>query len=309
MQLTTARFDDVHLHAGAILGWQQTYDQLTEGHPSTFLCHLSGERFQIFQETLDKRVVQRGKAPAGRLCMAMSLGSEDKGLFEGQSLGGEHVALLRGGESFFVQAEEGMRLLALTVDLARFARLAAFELSDDQLHRLSSNNRLHIPASRLVRVRLQLQRLLVECERGVAEPWVEHQVMEAILDALGQADEAPRSRSGSRTVGAYLVRRSQELVMECRDEPLGILDLCEQLKVSRRTLQTAFQVSTGMRPVEYLRAVRLNEARRRLRGQSEQGASVARIANDLGFSHLSHFAEQYKRLFGERPSQTLCQPG
>lgn len=94
--------------------------------------------------------------------------------------------------------------------------------------------------------------------------------------------------------------------MDCLDEPLGILDLCEQLKVSRRTLQSAFQESTGMRPVEYLRAVRLNEARRRLREHGDDtGTRVARVANDLGFTHLSHFAVHYKRLFGERPSDTL----
>ncbi len=305
MYTATAHFDDVHLHAGAIQGWQQTYDQLSEGHPHTFLRHVTGERFQVFQEALDTRVVQRGKAPHGRLCLAMSLGSEVSGLFQGQALGGEQVSLLRSDEDFFVQAEQGMRLLAITVDVARFAKLAAYELTDEQLRRLSHSSRLHVPAARLQRARQRLLQVLAHPDPGAAEAWLEQQVLEAVLEVLGQSEDVTRSRSGNKAVGAYLVRRCQELVLEWTEEPLGILQLCEQLKVSRRTLQSAFHDSTGMRPVEYLRAVRLNEARRRLRDASEPSTTVSRVANDLGFSHLSHFAVHYKKLFGERPSQTL----
>ncbi|WP_028696416.1 helix-turn-helix domain-containing protein [Pseudomonas cremoricolorata] len=305
MHCSSAHFDDVHLHAGAIVGWQQTYDQLSEGHPHTFLRHVTGERFQLFQETLDTRVVQRGKAPEGRLCLAIPLGQERSGMFQGQNLGSEQVALLRGGETFFVQAEAGMRLLAITVDLARFARVAAFELSDEQLHRLGHSTRLQVPAAQLQQATQRLQRLLEVHDHPLDERWVEQQVLEALLDVLGQADDISRRRSGNKAVGSYLVRRCQELVMAQADEPLGILELCEQLKVSRRTLQSAFHDATGMRPVEYLRAVRLNEARRRLRDRPAPDTSVSRIANDLGFTHLSHFAVQYKRLFGERPSHTL----
>lgn len=300
----TARFDDLHLHAKAVVGWQQTYDQLSEGQTHTYLRHLTGERFQVFQETLDKRVTQRGLAPAGRLCLAMSLGSEHTGIFQGQSLGSDHVSLLRSGEEFFVQAAEGMRLLAITVDLGRFARIAAREMLDDQLRRLADHSVLKVPGARLGRVRLQLQSLLNHSADGVVEQWAEHQVLEAIVDLLGQGEEVSRSRRGNSAVDAYLVRRCQERVIECPDEPCGILDLCEELKVSRRTLQSSFRACTGMRPVEYLRAVRLNEVRRRLRDDTGPKLSVARVANDLGFAHLGHFSVEYKRLFGEQPSQT-----
>lgn len=304
MLLQTARFDDVHLHAQAVLGWRQTYDQMTDGQPHTYLRHLTGERFQLFEETLDQRVTQRGQAPQGRLCMAMSLSNEASGLFQGQSLGSEHISLLRGGEDFFVHAAEGMRLLAVTVDLGRFARLAARELCDEQLRRLTDSSLVQVQGARLGRVRLQLQHLLNNSVESQDEKWLEQQVLEAMLDLLAQAEEVSRSRRGNSSVDAYLVRRCQELVMERPDEPLGILDLCEELRVSRRTLQSSFRTSTGLRPVEYLRSVRLNAARRRLRDDRSASLSVARVANDLGFTHLGHFSEQYKRLFGEQPSLT-----
>ena len=44
-----------------------------------------------------------------------------------------------------------------------------------------------------------------------------------------------------------------------------------------------------------------DELRRRQRGQR----SVSEIALDWGFSHFGQFAQDYRHLFGELPSETL----
>ncbi len=80
-------------------------------------------------------------------------------------------------------------------------------------------------------------------------------------------------------------------------------ELCEQLHVSRRTLQYCFQDVLGMAPATYLRALRLNGVRRDLRGRA--AASVQDAAAAWGFWHLSQFATDYRRMFGARPSETL----
>ena len=59
---------------------------------------------------------------------------------------------------------------------------------------------------------------------------------------------------------------------------------------------------TGISPLHYLRAIRLNGVRRQLREQPH--ASVAEIAAIWGFSHQSQFAADYRKLFGACPSQS-----
>jgi AraC family transcriptional regulator, ethanolamine operon transcriptional activator len=113
-----------------------------------------------------------------------------------------------------------------------------------------------------------------------------------------------RCRRGNFAVSAYLVRRCQELIVASGDTPLSILDLCEQLRVSRRTLQNSFQAVTGLRPVEYLRNLRLNAVRRRLIATAASEKNVGEVAVAMGFFHLSHFAAHYRELFGESPSET-----
>jgi len=147
-------FNDPQLHAGSIQGWQQVYDQLGRGCLTSELRQLSAERFQIFQEVLDKRVVQRGHAPKGRLCAAMSLGGEP--VVQGQQVGTHSVVLLRACEEFVLHAPEGTHFFAFNVDTVRFAKLAAFELSSDQLKRLSTRSQLCVDDALLLRIRQRI---------------------------------------------------------------------------------------------------------------------------------------------------------
>ena len=136
------------------------------------------------------------------------------------------------------------------------------------------------------------------------EKMLEDVLLNAFLDLFSHASDEVRGRRGNFAVSAYLVKRCQELAGDSGDTSLSILDLCEQLRVSRRTLQNSFQAVTGMRPVEYLRNLRLNAVRRRLITTQATAQNVGEIAVAMGFFHLSHFATHYRALFGESPSET-----
>jgi AraC family ethanolamine operon transcriptional activator len=58
-------------------------------------------------------------------------------------------------------------------------------------------------------------------------------------------------------------------------------------------------------PKQYIVATRLVGVRRALLN-ARPGAKITSVANDWGFWHLGRFSSDYKRMFGELPSQTLC---
>jgi AraC-like DNA-binding protein len=103
-----------------------------------------------------------------------------------------------------------------------------------------------------------------------------------------------------------LVDRACELMLGHADEPLSILEVCSRVGTGRRKLNYCFQDVLGTTPIKYLRTVRLNSVRRALR-QASPGATIQDIASHWGFWHLSQFAQDYKQLFGELPSETLHQ--
>jgi adenylate cyclase len=71
-----------------------------------------------------------------------------------------------------------------------------------------------------------------------------------------------------------------------------------------RTLRRQFRRFTGEAPIAFHRNLKLEAARRSLRS-AEGAADVTTVALWYGFGHFGQFAAQYKRHFGELPSDTL----
>jgi AraC family ethanolamine operon transcriptional activator len=124
----------------------------------------------------------------------------------------------------------------------------------------------------------------------------------AVVDEPGVAPPRPPAGPASRQ---QVVDAAKASMRSRIAEPITVADLCRELGVSRRTLQYAFGEVLGINPVAFLRAMRLNGVRRDLRTAQVPGDKVQDIAARWGFWHLGHFVTDYRRMFGELPSQTL----
>jgi adenylate cyclase len=71
-----------------------------------------------------------------------------------------------------------------------------------------------------------------------------------------------------------------------------------------RSLRRQFRRFTGQSPVAFHRRLRL-EATRHALCDNPTEAAITTAATMHGFSHLSHFTDQYQRRYGELPSATL----
>jgi AraC-like DNA-binding protein len=100
------------------------------------------------------------------------------------------------------------------------------------------------------------------------------------------------------------VWRAEEFLRANAKEPVTIKAVAQSAGCSVRALQLAFRRFRKTTPMEALRRIRLEEARQdiaRLGGSQ----SVIEVAAKFGFSNPSRFASQYKRAFGEYPSEAL----
>ncbi len=87
------------------------------------------------------------------------------------------------------------------------------------------------------------------------------------------------------------------------DEKISIPSLCRVTGLSERSLQYAFKERFQVTPKEYIKAVKLNKVRKELVENESQ--KISTIAAKYGFWHMGQFAAEYKKWFGELPSQSL----
>jgi AraC-like DNA-binding protein len=102
-----------------------------------------------------------------------------------------------------------------------------------------------------------------------------------------------------------LVEQAERLALAHIDEPLHISTLCRTLEISERTLRKAFHKVHGLPPCRRLRMLRLSEVRRALLAADCRRVTVTEIATEFGFLELGRFSVEYRKVFGESPSQTL----
>lgn len=121
-----------------------------------------------------------------------------------------------------------------------------------------------------------------------------------IRDGAPASDRA--ARASKRIVA---VQRVEEHLLRDLAIPRNVNELCRIAETSRRTLEYAFREYFGTSPKRFLKALRLNAARNDLLRASRKSTTVGEIASGWGFLHMSQFAVDYRRMFGEKPSATL----
>lgn len=125
-------------------------------------------------------------------------------------------------------------------------------------------------------------------------PLLEQEIIYRLL--LGPVGFALRASIGSgplapvRQVAAYLTDHA--------DEPITIADLTRLAGVSAASLHRHFRQVTGLSPMQFLRAARLQRARQLLITGERTAASVA---HSVGYLSPSQFSRDYRQRYGEPP--------
>ena len=130
-----------------------------------------------------------------------------------------------------------------------------------------------------------------------------------VADAFAGADNRDTETAGSANRHLRQASAAEDFIRAHIREDIPIVRLCKEIGVSRRQLEYAFRTTFAVTPLEFIRALRLNEARRLLTTARANGLSVTTIAMDVGVTHLGRFAANYRLFFGESPKETIQRAG
>lgn len=309
--------DDADDQAGQLPHWNQEYQQLGCGKFSGSLAYADLQEFTLIRETSNKALHETVMPPADQIVIGMSMSSEKSPTFNGKVFDQNSLLMIDGKRSHDIRSEGHLELIGICVNRAYFfskvheldAAIAIDSIS-------SAVTQLEARAATMlrqyfIRVSETLQQGGVAPDgiltpRMLASSTVSNIALAVSLsDPTRYADAVPRSQQRR----ADIVQKAIKYMRANASEEIGILDVCAATYVSRRTLQYCFEERLNISPLQYLKSLRLNQARRQLKQllesqvARERENTIANVAAMCGFNHASRFASDYKRLFGELPSQ------
>ncbi len=121
---------------------------------------------------------------------------------------------------------------------------------------------------------------------------------EVVLRLL-QTEQAPRILAATHGEERSVVVQAVAHLTDKMSEPWTMPLLAAALHTSESTLFGRFKQATSMTPMQYLKRLRLGEARHRM---VILGESAAQAARAVGYRSASHFSRDYRAVYGTPPA-------
>ncbi len=293
------RFHEVNAFGRAV-GWDIDFRQLDSGAPKIEARVLAGSQTTVMGFRFERAYHQRGSAPRGVLSFGIPLnGSLD---WHRQQVDAPRILSFNGDSGFDGVSPDGFSGITLSVTQswlqttsASFGMPVPEQLVDTRVGLVLA------PSQASCELTAQLRRLLGYGAGHFDSHRESELALQLIAAALGDSGCDDKSTFNQR---ARAIELAINFIEDHRGEAIRVSEICRETAVPWRTLDRAFRERFGVGPKAYLTRRRLGGVREAL-AAGPRDLRVADIANAWGFWHMGQFARDYKRLFGELPSETL----
>jgi AraC family ethanolamine operon transcriptional activator len=297
-----------------IRGWNNEFRQLDKGK-------FWGELLQIFSDSvlitfgsMNRRLEMHGVSPKNMKMFGIPLETDLPIVWRGKALENSSIQSYGVYTEFEAVTPPGFTTYTISISealISQFCREhnlpelekklnepAPFIVNPDNLQELQW--KIHAITQALAINPLSLNNAGLRTE-------IESELPVMLLKALSSTN--PKAHRPSLKRREIALKRARGYIAEFGNEllePITVGDLCKITGVSERTLEYAFRERFGIPPKTYLQAHRLNAARKELRNSDPlSSTTISDVANRWGFWHMGQFAADYRKLFGELPSETL----
>jgi AraC family ethanolamine operon transcriptional activator len=304
------RLDDFEDFQSVFVHWKGEFRQMSRGKFRGAVQVASGGCLRVFQAETNQSILTRGLDSSPYVTFIPITKENAATVWQGRRLS-EGQLLVKGPEvEYHNQTERNTTIRCLLLPLQTLQDAARVLTGNDATASVASWTAPSPSRATMGRFQRALTKLLTQSSRDpgiLGSPegdLLEGECLRALIDVLAasSADVNTRLRPVTR---AKLVRRAVDFVHERLDKPLTALELCAELGVSDRMLRRAFREEFGLGPLAYFRLMRMHEVRAALRAARGGDEAVADLVRRWGFQRLGSFAAEYRRQFGELPSETL----
>jgi AraC family transcriptional regulator, ethanolamine operon transcriptional activator len=308
--LVSHTFDNFETFSIVVDTWDLDFIQLTPGSFCADLFLFGDQEFQITEVCYNKLLHQRGSAPPN--CYTFAVHHQTSAPIRWRYLDVPSNSIIVFPENNELQglSQPGHHVFTWTVTEGYLA-IVASEIGLPEPGQFIKKGMVTLcDPIRIIKIRRFLE-LLCSTMKKTSGAFVEDvltyenkwKIARLYLLALASSTNIkPKKKRVSRN---RIVNRIFEYVDSDLSTPRNIPELCHITEVDERTLRNIFYDLFSTSPSKYLKCYRLNRVRKAIVALDSPQAKIADIANLNGFWHIGQFAADYRRLFGELPSETL----
>jgi AraC family ethanolamine operon transcriptional activator len=285
--------------------------QLSAGSYQGACSVLSGNNMHVVHEQQNQLIYKSGYTPKNSCTVSLCYGTDPAMRFtQFQSLMESWLFFLPQETEFDINVPAGLDTLYVCLEQdrlmedARILNEQFWEKPPKDLHAFNTPHTGRLASDLAMLAKNMNPAINLSAQGG-------KMLVDSLLLALNSSTEivtgnTPEYHARKRVY--QLVKTAREYIDACLQigNIPSIVEICAQLSVSERTLQYAFKQDMQLSPVTYLRILRLNKARTTLLSVTPAETTVTHIAMMWGFLHLGKFSQDYRRMFGELPSETLA---
>jgi AraC family ethanolamine operon transcriptional activator len=294
---------DEHSEASAL---QAKFSQLSPGTLKVVTEFAQIPGLMVYRQHINRRINIHGDGPDGWIMLGTVATPRCRITLNSGSADAQHLVMLPPSRELELSIYENSNPVVLMVDpdllkqyldeescAALLCRPPSFQSDPD------FNNWLIGSCNQLIDKYLGNDGLLNNEDERAA---IQHSLLEGLArrfaggqHELGRDTRAKRNKS---------LRRALEYA-QSSNQSLSMAKLADVTGVSQRTLDYAFKDHFALPPLKIVKILRMNNLHRRLLHAEPSATTVTKEAVACGFSELGRMAIEYRKLFAEKPSETL----
>jgi AraC family ethanolamine operon transcriptional activator len=290
--------------------WSLDFKQLDSGRFFGELMIVDFNELQFGTTLLNRHFQQGGETPRGYRTIAIAADSQQSIVVRGQTVGKNDLMVFPESRDVDAISLPGFNVFIVSISNTLIENfISSHEPNSDRTLKMEAGL-VSLKANTANQIRQQLSYLNSEM---IAHPDViNNRAFRQILmkeipeELLGHTMLHPSKQANTQfRIRDLALKKATDYIDGCKDDMPSVSELCLITGASQRTLEYAFHEKYGFGPKEFMIKHSLNIVNKALKRANPFTTKVQDLAHNYGFWHMGQFSADYKKLFGELPSETL----
>lgn len=284
--------------------WTVEYRQIQPGRLTTRTAFSECADVSLLEEQFNRRIEIVGRSPSDCVSIVALINGENHWV-NGLTLDTRSVLLIEPGTEIHAVTGEDTHSISMTVLTARLRRIRS-DILESGTSRGRGRSILVSLGPKVADILRRLMHKGIHQSRSSSSQVEIASNLAAIVSTLvetriGYPENSSRIRTDEslRTIKCAL-----EFIEANLSSPIAMDSICKNCAASCSKLERTFRRELAISPTQYILARRLDAVNRALKVPQSGKDTIGRIAMDFGFTHLGRFASDYRKHFGELPSET-----